>query len=874
MTVAPITVERVNNTITLSRVSPATTPATTTPLPERSDATHVLLGDVSIPEALTPEILAELSAVVSGPLVVTAAGFGADGASGTPSPAAQWAQYLHVPVMGPTDRVIPTHDALFAVGSQPRWIVHHPDGTATDRGRRQPEPTWQPDLPERVEGGAQIPAGLWVSDCRDPAFAAKLTRLRIDADHLLIVVGSPGEPAITADRIATLIERLPSALQGSIVLAGYGLDSLPRRTVTDVVARTRLPIRVAHGLPLPEGHLHHDLTGEVAWSALGVRSVCLHDQPRKLEGWILPPSVTEVAPGLIELSDGWVAQVMPRGLVVRSITAPAPDSVLQDVLIDDPGTALEVWVTTAGAPEIPPAAVAALRILVARLADGGAVRVIPTDAAAQAGIPDDLASQVVRPHPHRPRELRATATGPGSVHRWRVHPEPVSSAESLDDETFEDSETTPRDDTSPADATPITITTRRSARVPLQANRSTTDGDAPSSPSRSHSAALPLPSRGAALPGMAPLVSAPTPPPGIRAARSGDDGSPRQPASADSSAHADPPVEDEPVPAPPAAKPLATPPEATTAPAASTSAASAAPGTASATATPARPIPSTVVREPATPPTIGVPGSDRHAEPARPFLAAELETSAPVPTAAIADSAAATALPPSLDAATAMVVSTAGVSADAGSTPAQRHAVRTSLGSRFDVASRAIGQLLAERPGIRRGGIDRSEILTHLAVVRTFATDPDADYDVDFHTCLAAGLRLLPTTREIVVRALPAVPSLDTGDLITLGAPIAASRTTCAPATAVETLIWTRSGRRLTGLFGDARDDGAIILAEGTRLTVVGVVDAPIPRLLLSEGTEPSDATVRRLHDAAEARASIDASADARPWFGALPVTG
>lgn len=206
------------------------------------------------------------------------------------------------------------------------------------------------------------------------------------------------------------------------------------------------------------------------------------------------------------------------------------------------------------------------------------------------------------------------------------------------------------------------------------------------------------------------------------------------------------------------------------------------------------------------------------------------------------------------------------------STAEQRRAMRAALGSRYDVATRAVTKLLSERPGLRFGAGDRAALLAELAVVRVFADDPDARYDADFYVCLADGLRRLPTARTVVVRGIPADTDVTPGAALRLPVPvIAAPATTAAPAGPAEALIWTTTARRLEGLLDEPDRGSEVVLPGHTRLRVLAVEPDPVRRVLLAEDGAPGDAAMTRLRAAAAARPQSGAEPGSR-WFGPLPA--
>ncbi|MCP2306583.1 hypothetical protein [Actinokineospora globicatena] len=208
------------------------------------------------------------------------------------------------------------------------------------------------------------------------------------------------------------------------------------------------------------------------------------------------------------------------------------------------------------------------------------------------------------------------------------------------------------------------------------------------------------------------------------------------------------------------------------------------------------------------------------------------------------------------------------VPADARSDEAQRRAVRSALGTRYDSATRAVVQLLAERPGLRASG-DQATLLTELAVVRVFAEAP-GPYDTAFHTCLTAGLRRLPTMRGVVVTG-SSQPNHAEGALLRLEGPmLAVAQVGASVPGDTELLIWTTTARRLEGLLdADRRND--VVLPTHTALRVLGVEGN---RLLLAEEGASAERALTNLRAAAAARAAVDVPHHPHParWFGALPA--
>jgi hypothetical protein len=225
---------------------------------------------------------------------------------------------------------------------------------------------------------------------------------------------------------------------------------------------------------------------------------------------------------------------------------------------------------------------------------------------------------------------------------------------------------------------------------------------------------------------------------------------------------------------------------------------------------------------------------------------------------------------------------------NARSTKTQRRAMRATLGSRYDVATRAVTRLLSERPGLRFGSGDRAALLAELAVVRVFADDPDGHYDTDFYVCLADGLRRLPTARTVVVRGIPADTEIQPDSVIRLPTPmVAAQALSASPVGPAEALIWTTTARRLDGLLdadepadesGDEEEEAApsrsgdVVLSGHTRLRVLAVESTPVRRILLAEDGAAPEAALTRLRAAAAARPEPAQVPLTSRWFGPLPA--
>jgi hypothetical protein len=226
--------------------------------------------------------------------------------------------------------------------------------------------------------------------------------------------------------------------------------------------------------------------------------------------------------------------------------------------------------------------------------------------------------------------------------------------------------------------------------------------------------------------------------------------------------------------------------------------------------------------------------------------------------------------------------------ADRVSTPAERQALRASLGWRYDAATRSVARLLAEYPGLRSAGELDEALMAELAAVRVFMTQDQAELvnsirlggqesDRALAACVAGGLRRLPALQGVVVRGGPAeadaVDAYHPGQDLVEAAPLVAVDDVGAHVPgAVEILIWSATARRLNGFTEDGRAPEVAFL-PGTVFRVLAVdpprapatsPDAtPARRVLLTEvppaksgpGHEKwADRVLTRLEAAAEAR--------------------
>ncbi|MER5389470.1 hypothetical protein [Saccharopolyspora sp. NPDC002686] len=864
-------------------------------LPPKRDRTYVVVGASALDgmTRLDPWVVADLADEARGDLCVVAPNFGSMGRNGALPPAKLLAERLGVEVTAPDGAPVALADgSLFVPGSTAGWVSYRPDGARIPIGARFPAPWWQDGLPDAADI-THVPAGLWVRHPGAPTRPDdRLLRQAPDRDRMYVVLGAPGEPPPAATSVAGVLRALPDEGRDRAVLACYGFGG--DRLVREVAGELGAPVRVAHGVPDDDGIVQVDETGEVRWRPFAVESVYRHDGAPVLDRWAAPASLAMVEPGSYRLTDGWRVDVVPRGLAVRPDEAPRPETAAEAGPTAD--------IVFAAEAAVPSGVLAAFNRLVRDLPTDARenLRILPqgdpsaltgieaSDRIAQAPAPAPISAQERVPPPKgavmvatdgRVLPVAPILAVPGKHDQRKdvresagasTEVEPVSSgipsvaAASVAPAVVPAPPVVPMP--SPAQPQrvrqqvrpelPVDPVTRAQPLPPAPVWPASQTGPIPMAQVQQAVSALPSLNpplwghpRSAPPNGQPPWISAPTPP----AAEPVASTEVTMPGTL-------------PAVAPVHRAPVGESPQAVSTESAGATAVRSVGGTAvrAATAVASEPSPqvSAATKQAATPSpaAAGLPStvaSSAMAAPAKAEPEAKSTVEQPV-TGLLPERPRAVEVPE-----------------DARSTATQRRAMRATLGSRYDVATRAVTKLLSERPGMRFAAEDRAALLAELAVVRVFADDPTGEYDTDFYVCLADGLRRLPTVRTVVVRGIPADTEVQPEAVLRLPTPVVAAPAAGAgPVGPAEALIWTTSGRRLDGLLDDEpahRDD--VVLSGHTRLRVLAVESAPVPRILLAEDGTAGDAALTRLRAAAAARSEVPArQPDTDRWFGPLPV--
>ncbi|GAA1982173.1 hypothetical protein GCM10009754_68830 [Amycolatopsis minnesotensis] len=864
--------------------------------PERGRTTVVVgASAVDAVARIDPWVIADIAETTTGSLRLVAPKLAVAAEDKAWPPARLLSELLGTEVVVPERMPIALPDgSLFVPGSGAGWVAYRSGGPPFRVGPRLPVPPWQRHLPVALPPGvAQIPFGLWVRAGGGlPRPGDPLFRQPPDPDRMFVVIGAPGESSPGPEAVASLLRSLTEEGRDRAVLAHYGCPGL----ADEVVAMLGRPVRVAHGVPFERRPVVVDESGNRVWRPFAVESVYLPDRGPVLDRWVAPaPEMVLTGPGSYRLVDGWKVEVVPRGLLVKPESLPAEPEW-------ETGTGPKAELVLASDREVPATVVAAVDELVRGLSDDAvaSLRIVPlTWPAALAARRLEATDRVVWPGAlEAAREDQAAAAleaedvappaGVVVTADGRVLPaEPVLTASSWDfrsppgeqaigapagREAPEESAPAgeparpQRPEPAPAPATapprhrhvPVEVPSRIESTLSATVSASSANPveEEPAflpqtelTPLSPHLPAEPVPGR----PGLPPLSqvspSGPVPPPPGPA--HGDDTT-SVPLSAVEPA---PPTKVQTV--------LNTVRHARVSQAGARSVATT--------------LGTVVRRAEALPPLVASAESRTSeapvaASPKTPEPEAKAPEAPPVSSPAVRTEPAPRA---------AVASSPVEVPADARSTPEQRKNVRDALGSKYDVATRAVTKLLSERPGLRASRGEEGALLAELAAVRVFGEEPGTTYDTDFHVCLAGGLRRLPTVRTVVVRGVPDDVALAPETLVRLREPLVAAPSDSPHAVGgTEALIWATTARRLHGLVHVAGPDQLdvsrdVVLPGHTRLRVLGVEGGPVRRILLAEEGSEGEEVLARLRAAAKGRAAAELdggpAANGR-WYGPLPA--
>ncbi|WP_165968573.1 hypothetical protein [Saccharopolyspora elongata] len=901
---APIEVERVRHALVVSRSkTDDEAVALAEALPQERGRTTVVVGASALAAVaqLDPWVVADIAGATTRNLRILAPSLSSVAEDGSPLPGRTLSEWLGVEVVVPAGVPRTLADgSLFVPGSGPGWVAYRSGRPGVPLGPRLPNPEWQRPLAMPLpEGVTQIPLGLWVRGPGSPERPDdQLSTRPPDPDRMYVVIGAPGEQAPSPAAVAAVLRTLPDEVRERAVLAEYG----GRGVASAVADELGVPVRAAHGVPLEGRPVLLDESGRPLWRPFAVESVYLPGRGPVLDRWVAPgPAMPLAAPGSYRLADGWRVDVVARGLLVRPDSqAPRPEWLAEPgphadlVLAADSAVPAEVLSALDGLIHgLPEDARERLRVVPASQHAAEAVSRLGAAPGAERGEPaqaPQAPAVAAPPVREAPRDKRLVAGIVVTADGRMLPAEPIVASSVRD---FRPPAApgvigapVPAEPGKPA--TPVAPATVSATTPPQQLPVTPEAARPPQQLPATPEAARP-PQQLPATPGVAeatnssrqepavlPKTSAGTPPP----VESGPPTTGQIPAGGSVLLPPEPAHRGVRAPSePPSDRPMTTvdlPQRTETA------------------AEPRRPQPP--ADPPASlPPLVAKAGrAPRDTPPADPPAAQAATVAAPPePEAKVSPTPAqepAEAQEPVEEPAQAAVEEPVEeqvqrqprrepleVPADARSTPEQRKNVRTSLGSKYDVATRAVTKLLSERPGLRAGRGEEAAMLAELAVVRVFGEEPGGDYDTDFHVCLTSGLRRLPTVRAVVVRGIPDDTVLAPGAVVRLREPVVAAPVAQPQSVGgTEALIWVSTARRLDGLVRSVGADeldisGDVVLPGQTRLKVLGVEGGSVRRILFAEDGSDGEEILARLRAAAKERADaeLDKTVSDR-WYGPL----
>ncbi|GAA2339981.1 hypothetical protein OKJ48_22480 [Streptomyces kunmingensis] len=218
------------------------------------------------------------------------------------------------------------------------WWRFSPGLVPRRLGARWPTPDWDAALDRVNEDIAenhfvqQIPAGLLMHPKETRSEGIDALRYAVPADpaHPVLLVGSPGSPPVDADALAGVITALPRHIRGTLrLLPGDGRDLLD--TGQEVADALGLEVQVGSGLPVvvtadsPDSPAHRvlifDANGTASWRPYVQTVTCAPAEsgpppaPR-LGSWRLPEigSAESSEPGVLVLDKRWQVTLTRAGM--------------------------------------------------------------------------------------------------------------------------------------------------------------------------------------------------------------------------------------------------------------------------------------------------------------------------------------------------------------------------------------------------------------------------------------------------------------------------------------------------------------------------------------------------------------------------------
>lgn len=233
------------------------------------------------------------------------------------------------------------------------WWRFRPQAEPEAIGPRQPEPRWQASMDDALEPaiagcryasapdaslvGYPVPAGLLLlpADASPPSPGELAYSVPPGSAHLGLLLGRPGAPAVRGEDVADWISSLlPERLWRGVQLVPYGPeppDEAPRGQI--VADRLGVEVRALAGVPISTDAVRREIVVFGAdlrpvWKPF-VRIMVYAPGGRcaapVVADWIVPAQgLREVDDGTYELGGGWVVEIIPAGLWVRTSRTEPP----------------------------------------------------------------------------------------------------------------------------------------------------------------------------------------------------------------------------------------------------------------------------------------------------------------------------------------------------------------------------------------------------------------------------------------------------------------------------------------------------------------------------------------------------------------------
>ncbi|ONI87849.1 hypothetical protein ALI144C_07860 [Actinosynnema sp. ALI-1.44] len=239
------------------------------------------------------------------------------------------------------------------------WVRFRRGQMAVRESKRFPRPAWEsPAVAEVRPVGADgsvaepLPAGMWIRPGGvDDLFVGSRTRLvralPCQPGVPVIVVGSPGAPALELGAVKAFWQTLPADIKSEAWFTRFGEVALPDgaslgQTLANVLKQeVRCYTGIPVGAPDAPAVVALRADGTHGWNtfaqgfAYRPQGTDAQPGPRRLRAHRPPaPQLREVSPGVYECAPDIVVEVVEAGLWVRSAEEPAAAAVVRAAELD------------------------------------------------------------------------------------------------------------------------------------------------------------------------------------------------------------------------------------------------------------------------------------------------------------------------------------------------------------------------------------------------------------------------------------------------------------------------------------------------------------------------------------------------------------